>query len=342
LKNEGGVLPLQKDTLRKVLVMGPNADIAHSRGGGSSQVKAEYEVTPLQGLRTALGMSVEIQYLADSTSDYKTAAASADAVIYFAGLNHDYDREDRDRLEMALPGDQDQVIAELIKANPNTVVFMIAGSAVEMPWAKNAKALLWGWYAGMEAGHAFARVLLGEVNPSGKMPITLAQKLADSAPIALTDYNAENSLYKEGVFIGYRWFEQQKIQPEFPFGHGLSYTHFELSDLRVPARIAANQKEIPLMIKIKNIGPAAGAEVVQIYLQDSKASVPRPFKELKGFQKVFLQPGESRTLTLLLQHRDLAFWDINSSDWRVEPGEFNVLVGISSADIKARARFIYE
>jgi len=346
LKNEGDVLPLQKNTLRKILVMGPNADVVHGRGGGSSQVKAEYEITPLQGLRTALGKSVEIQYLEKSTDvaadEYKTAAKNADAVIYFAGLNHEYDREDRDRKDMALPGEQDQVIAELIHTNSKTVVFMVAGSAVEMPWAKNARVLLWGWYGGMEAGHAFARVLLGEINPSGKMPITLPQKLADSAPIALADYNAESTLYKEGVFIGYRWFEQQNIQPEFPFGHGLSYTHFELSDLRVPARITADQKEIPLMITVKNTGPVAGAEVVQIYLQDSEASVPRPLKELKGFQKVFLQPGESRRLTLLLRHRDLAFWDVSRGDWRVEPGEFKVSVGTSSADIKASAPFFYK
>jgi beta-glucosidase len=342
LKNEDNVLPLQKNTLHKILVMGPNADVAHGRGGGSSQVKSEYEVTPLQGLRAALGSAVEIQYIEESTFDYVPVAAAADAVIYFAGLNHEYDREDRDRPNMMLPGDQDQVIAQLIKANPKTVVIMVAGSAVEMPWAKNTKALLWGWYAGMEAGHAFARVLLGEVNPSGKMPITLPQKLADTAPIALADYNEKTSLYKEGVFIGYRWFEQQNIQPEFPFGHGLSYTRFELSDLRMPARVAANQKEIPLMIKVKNTGLVAGAEVVQIYVQDSQASVPRPLKELKGFQKVFLQPGESRTLTLLLRQRDLAFWDVNSSDWRVESGEFKVLVGASSADIRAAAHFIYE
>lgn len=342
LKNERNVLPLQKSSLRKILVMGPNADVAHGRGGGSSQVKAEYEVTPLQGLRAALGESVDIQYLENSSQDYKTAAAAADAVIYFAGLNHEYDREDRDRKDMALPGDQDQVIANLISANPNTVVVVVAGSAVEMPWAKNIKALLWGWYAGMEAGHAYARVLLGEVNPSGKMPITLPQKLKDTAPIALADYNEKTSLYKEGVFIGYRWFEQQNIQPEFPFGHGLSYTQFELSDLRVPARITANQKEIPLMIKVKNTGLVAGAEVVQIYLQDAESSVPRPVKELKGFHKVFLQPGETRTLTLLLRQRDLAFWDTDRDDWRVEPGEFNVMAGVSSADIRASARFIYE
>lgn len=341
LKNEDNILPLQKNALRKILVMGPNADAVHGRGGGSSQVKSEYEITPLQGLRAALDETVEIQYIEDATYDYVSVAADADAVIYFAGLNHEYDREDRDRPNMALPGDQDEVIANLIAANPKTVVVMIAGSAVEMPWAKNSKALLWGWYAGMEAGHAFARVLLGEVTPSGKMPITLPQKLTDTAPIALADYNAQTSLYKEGVFIGYRWFEQQNIAPEFPFGHGLSYTRFELSDLQVPAQVKADQQEIPITVTVKNIGPLAGAEVVQLYLQDVEASVPRPAKELKGFQKVFLQPGESRSLTLVLRQKDLAFWDTTRGDWRVEPGIFKVMVGVSSADIHADAQLIY-
>lgn len=345
LKNEGAVLPLRKDSLRKILVLGPNADLAHGHGGGSSQVKSDYEITPLQGLRAALGNAVEIQYLADAAAESRewlTAAASADAVIYFAGLNHDHDREGHDRTSMALPGNQDTEIARLIGANPRTIVVMIAGSAVEMPWAKDVQALLWGWYAGMEAGHAFARVLLGEVNPSGKMPITLPKKLVDTAPMALGDYNAETALYKEGLFMGYRWFEQQAIAPEFPFGHGLSYTNFTVSGLRVPARVTAGTMEIPVTVSVQNTGAMAGAEVVQIYLSDLQASVPRPAKELKGFYKVFLQPGEARTITVPLRQRDLAFWDVTSGDWRVEPGDFKVAAGVSSAAISAEGFFAYQ
>lgn len=483
LKNEHNVLPLEKSRLRKILVMGPNANLAHGRGGGSSQVKSEYEVTPLQGLRNAFGGDVDIQYLiaadgdqvqpipadfiltrhggagtpvwkvrhyADALrqaelkredwpssniqlpnkavkhyltlaaklkplqdgehtfklqgsgsarikidgleimavpkldgrihshainlraereydveflydgseeatlgwdapglqtvaqSDYVAAAKKADAVIYFAGLDHNYDREGDDRANMALPGSQDKVIANLAAANPNTVVVMIAGSAVEMPWVDQVSAILWAWYGGMEAGNAYARVLLGEVNPGGKMPITLPKQLADTAPIALDDYNETDSLYKEGVFIGYRWFEQQNIQPLFAFGHGLSYTQFELSTLEVPAHVSAESINIPVRLTVRNTGEKAGAEVVQLYLHDVQASVPRPVKALKGFYKVFLQAGESKDITLNLTERDLAFWDVNTKAWRAEPGEFRVLVGTSSADIKLSETFVLE
>lgn len=483
LKNKADLLPLEKSRLRKILVMGPNANLAHGRGGGSSQVKSEYEVTPLQGLRNALGDQVDIQYLiaADSDhvqpipadfiltrhggagtpvwktrryadasrqielqredwpaskiqlpegsgkqyltlfaklkplangehifklqgdgsarikidgrqmlsvpklegdvhklavnlsaekiyeieflydgtkgatlgwdapglqtvapADYIAAAKNADAVIYFAGLDHNHDREGDDRTHMALPGIQDKVIADLAAANPTTVVVMIAGSAVEMPWVNKVNALLWAWYGGMEAGNAYARVLLGDVNPSGKMPITLPKQLADTAPIALNDYNDKDSLYKEGIFIGYRWFEQQNIQPLFPFGHGISYTQFELSNLKLPAKVSASSETTPINLTVRNLGKKAGAEVVQLYLHDVQASVERPEKELKGFQKVFLQPGEAKEITLHLSQRDLAFWDVNTQDWRVEPGEFQVMVGVSSADIRLQDSFIRE
>jgi len=480
LKNDKNSLPLEKSQLRKILVMGPNANLAHGRGGGSSQVKSEYEVTPLQGLRNALGDTAEILYLVAADSDrvqpipadfiltrhggsgtpvwkvrrfaeaarkeelqreewpssqipaqtetryltlwakikplengqhvlkvqgdgkarvkidgrevlavqnlagrshshaieltadreydveflydgskgatlgwdapglrtvsaaeYAAAAKSADAVIYFAGLDHNHDREGDDRTTMTLPGMQDKVIADLAAANPNTIVVMIAGSAVEMPWVDKVNAILWAWYGGMEAGNAYARVLLGEVNPSGKMPITLPQKLADTAPIALNDYNDKDSLYKEGVFIGYRWFEKQKIEPIFPFGHGLSYTQFALSDLKIPQKISAKANEIPVTLTVKNTGEKAGAEVVQIYLRDVQASVERPAKELKGFKKVFLEHGEAKTITVNLTQRDLAFWDVNAHNWKVEPGEFEVLVGTSSQDIRLQGKFIY-
>lgn len=481
LKNERNILPLEKKRLGKILVMGPNANLAHGRGGGSSQVKSEYEVTPLQGLRNALGDQADIQYLvaadgdkvqpipADfiltrhggsgtpiwkirryvdaarqkelqreewpsskilpqlsiqyltlrakikplengrhlfkvqgegkasvkidghevlavsnldgrvhsyavelsaqkeyeveflydgdgsatlgwdapglrtvSAAEYTAAAKAADAVIYFAGLDHNHDREGDDRTTMSLPGIQDKVITELAAANPNIIVVMIAGSAVEMPWVENVNAILWGWYGGMEAGNAYARILLGDVNPSGKMPITLPKKLADTAPIALNDYNDRDSLYKEGVFIGYRWFEKQNIEPLFPFGHGLSYTQFVLSDLKLPKRISAKNHEIPISLTVKNIGEKAGAEVVQVYLHDAQASVERPAKELKGFKKVFLQPGETKIITFNLAQRDLAFWDVNIGDWKVEPGEFEVLVGTSSKEIKLQQKFHYQ
>ncbi len=482
LKNES-VLPLQKKALKNILVLGPNADKAHGEGGGSSQVKSLYEVTPLQGLQAKLGDEVNITllraksddgimpiagdyivtrhagtgtpawqishwqekkrkkalawawlpdsayqsaigaevehvtmkttikplksgihqlklstigefslrvngkkvlthtsddgetYLQDlhlkadkeykfviqydgnknftlgwqapgnlfsSSKEYIAAAKAADAVIYFGGLSHADDRESKDRADMKLPNLQDAVIADLIAANPNTIVFINAGSAVEMPWAEDAKAIMWGWYGGMEAGHAYADALFGDINPGGKMPITLPKKLADTAPIALNDYNAEESLYKEGVFIGYRWFEQQKIAPIFPFGHGLSYTSFSFDHIELSTKNIKANDTVDVNVSVTNTGDIAGAEVVQLYLNDVDASVARPAKELKGFKRVWLNPGETKTVTMTLKQRDLAFWDINTNNWLVEPGDFKVMIGSSVADIKLTDNFNYQ
>lgn len=191
----------------------------------------------------------------------------------------------------------------------------------------------------MEAGNAYADVLFGDVNPSGKMPITLPKSLQDTAPIMLDDYNAVDSLYKEGVFIGYRWFEQQKIAPLFPFGHGLSYTQFEYSDIKLSSASMQSGDTLTVTAKVTNTGARAGSEVVQLYLHDMQASVPRPDKELKGFSKIYLEPGQSGTVTMTLNQRDLSFWDVTRSDWLAEPGKYNVMLGASVADIRLNKQF---
>lgn len=485
LKNEvvgvNNVLPLDQKNIKNILVLGPNADKKHGTGGGSSEVKSLYEVTPLAGLKAQLGEEVNItvmrarssvlapiasdyvasrhwtgtpawnisyfedkaretliseSWIVDSTfkslnsdsvdhitmtatikplkagkhtlnisaigdftltiddsevvnysskdstlishdielkadqeyafkitydgnssytlgwdapgnlfteeAEYLAAAKAADAVIYFGGLSHGDDRESIDRPDMKLPNSQDEIINKLLAANDKTIIFLVAGSAVEMPWAEQANAIVWGWYGGMEAGHAFSDVLFGEVNPSGKMPITLPEKLEHTAPIALNDYNATESLYTEGVFIGYRWFEQQNIKPTFAFGHGLSYTSFVVSDLTLSSpTIFANEKII-VTAQVKNVGDVAGAEVVQLYLHDKESSVERPAKELKGFDKVFLQPGEVKQVSIELTQRDLSFWDINTNDWLAEVGEFEVLLGTSLDDIHLKGTFTYQ
>jgi len=257
-------------------------------------------------------------------------------------LSHGDDREAIDRDDMKLPNAQDEIITKLLSANPNTVVFMVAGSAVEMPWAEQAKAIVWGWYGGMEAGNAFADILFGDVNPSGKMPITLPARLEDTAPIALNDYNATESLYSEGVFIGYRWFEQQNIKPIFSFGHGLSYSQFSLTGINLSASSITADEEIRVTAQVKNIGEVAGAEVVQLYLHDKVASVERPIKELKGFAKVFLEPGESKQISISLTKRDLSFWDVNTNDWLAEPGMFEVQLGTALDNIHQKASFTYQ
>jgi len=483
LKNEyisdNKILPLVKEKLKNILVIGPNADKKHGTGGGSSEVKSLYEITPLAGLKAQLGDDVNItvmrarssiltpiasdyvasrhwtgtpawniSYYQDSTrktvineswivdskfksnkniteyitmkgdikplksgihtlnvavngdftlkvdgeniielsgvnnsvssyeinlnakqnyafeisyegideftlgwdapgnlfveeADYIAAAKAADAVIYFGGLSHGDDRESIDRTDMKLPNSQDEIISKLISANQKTVIFLVAGSAVEMPWAEQANAIVWGWYGGMEAGHAFADILFGEVNPSGKMPISLPEKLEHTAPIALNDYNAKESLYSEGVFIGYRWFEQQNIKPSFVFGHGLSYTEFDVSGITLSSLSIAGDDKLIVTAHVKNIGKVAGAEVIQLYIHDKKSSVERPAKELKGFEKVFLQPGETKQISIELSKRDLSFWDVNSNNWLAEPGDFEVLLATSLDNIRLRSLFNY-
>jgi len=479
LKNDRELLPIDRQKIKRILVLGPNANLEHGRGGGSSQVKTNYEITPLQGLRDALGTEVELEYMrladsdglqplpgdyvatrhnfsgvpawkvheyadedhkqyqqfdqwyqpkfnADSRSTLRhfkleatiqplqsgahklliegagkiqlsvagktvidvtssqlvrksyplnlqkgktydvtlsydgnqqftlgmeapglklnslqeavSAARKVDAVIYFGGLSHIDDREGLDRESMRLPGNQDVAIQKIRAVNPNTVVFLIGGSAVEMPWIDQIETLVWGWYGGMHGGDAYARVLLGDVNPSGKMPITLPVSLEHSAPIALQDYNDQQIVYKEGVFVGYRWFEKNNRKPLFPFGYGLSYTQFELSNLELP-KVFSENTPYSVSVTVKNTGKRAGAEVVQLYLGDEQASVERPRKELKGFEKVYLEPGESRRISIPLKLRDLSFWDVKTSNWKAEPGAFNVYVGTSSADIKMNGRF---
>ncbi|MEO3680809.1 glycoside hydrolase family 3 C-terminal domain-containing protein [Shewanella vesiculosa] len=480
LKNDSNILPLNANKLKRVLVLGPNADKRHGFGGGSSEVKTLYEISPLEGLKAKLGNKVDItlmraasskfmpipndylttrhwtgtpswqinyytdkamtklaseSWIADpqfdakgqrqfveikanlkpiesgshsfnikadgnialfindkplltstmaqsdsvitkaikltagetyavslryqgdqqatlgwetpnslynSEKEYLAAAKKADAVFYFAGLSHADDRESIDRPDMILPGQQDEVIAKLLKANPNTIVFMIGGSAVEMPWADSASTLVWGWYGGMEAGNAYAEMLFGDTNPSGKMPITLPKKLIDTAPIALNDYNATESLYSEGVFIGYRWFEQQKIKPLFAFGHGLSYSKFSYQNISLSSASIAGDDTITVKVDITNTSKVDGAEVAQLYLHDVKASVPRPIKELKGFDKLWLKAGETKTVSFTLTQRDLSFWDVNTNDWLAESGTFEVMIGASVADIRLRKTFEYQ
>ena len=280
--------------------------------------------------------------LFSSEAEYIAAAKKADAVIYFGGLSHGDDRESIDRPDMKLPNSQDEIISKLLAANEKTVVFLVAGSAVEMPWVEQANAIVWGWYGGMEAGHAFADILTGDVNPSGKMPITLPARLEYTAPIALKDYNAKESLYTEGVFIGYRWFEQQNIKPTFVFGHGLSYTQFDLTDIALSAINTTADEGITVTAMVKNTGDVAGAEVVQLYLHDIESSVERPAKELKGFAKVYLAPGESKQISISLNKRDLSFWDITTNNWNAESGSFEVMLGSSLSDIRLTTEFTYQ
>ena len=263
------------------------------------------------------------------------AARDADAVLIFGGQNHRYDTEGVDRRDIRLHGKQNELIEAVAAVNPRTAVFLVSGSAVEMPWIDKVPCVVQVWYGGMEVGSAVADVVFGDVNPSGKLPITFPRRLEDSPAHAIGQYNDQDCEYREGLLVGYRYYDTRKVEPLFPFGHGLSYTKFTYSNLKV------DPKTLEARVDITNAGKCKGKEVVQLYVHDVECSVPRPVKELKGFAKVELAPGETKRITFRLTERDLAFYSVATKRWVAEPGDFDILVGSSSRDIRQQARLAY-
>jgi len=260
-------------------------------------------------------------------------ASAADAVLIFAGQNHRYDQEGIDRRDIKLHGRQNELIEAVAAANPRTAVFITSGSAVEMPWIGKVPCVVQNWYAGSEGGNAIADIVFGDVNPSGKLPITFPNRLEDSPAHAIGQYNGQNCEYKEGLLVGYRYYDTQNVEPLFPFGHGLSYTEFAYGNLKI------DPKTLEVSVDIKNTGQRKGKEVVQLYVRDIQSRLPRPSKELKGFEKIELAPGETRQVVFRLNERSLSFYDAQAKRWVAEPGEFEILVGSSSRDIRVQARF---
>ena len=351
LKNSGELLPLDAGHLRSLAVIGENATRLQTHGGQSSEIKAFYEVTPLEGIVRAAGSRVNITYAAGygagadaGAADRAVAAArAADAVVFVGGLNHDkyFDTESSDRRDLRLPAGQDDLIRRIVAANPRTVVVLVAGSPVEMgAWLPQVPGVLQAWYSGMEGGNALARVLFGAVNPSGKLPCTFPKALADSPAHALGAYPGKDGVvrYTEGLLVGYRWYDTKGIEPLFPFGHGLSYSHFEYSALQVRAGSGSPEAAATLQFELANTSARAGAEVVQVYVHQKHPSLPRPEKELKAFRKILLQPGESQVVTLALGQAAFSFYDPQRG-WVSEPDEFTIEVGSSSRDIRLQAAY---
>jgi beta-glucosidase len=270
------------------------------------------------------------------------AAAEADAAVVVVGLDDKWEGEGGDRVDMELPGRQAELVLEVAAANPNTVVVVNAGSPVAMDWLDRVPAVLEVWYPGQELGNALADVLFGEVNPSGKLPTSFPKRLEDNP--AYLNYPGENGevLYGEGLFVGYRYYDRKRIEPRFPFGHGLSYTRFDYGELRLDRDRIGPDDGLEVAVEIANVGDRAGREVVQLYLCDVECSLARPEQELKAFEKVALDPGGRKTLRFTLDRRALSFYDPAKEDWVAEPGEFEVRVGSSSRDIRARVRFVLE
>ena len=264
------------------------------------------------------------------------AASGADIAILFAGLNHDFDCEGWDRKDMKLPYEQDQLISEVVKANPRTIVVLISGSPLEMPWINQVPAIIQGWYGGMEIGHVLADILFGDVNPSGKLSFTFPQQLEDSPAHAVGDYPGENEQvhYREGIWVGYRYFDQNKIEPLFPFGHGLSYTQFDYTKLKMKSKVGITEFPLEVALTLSNTGNLDGAEVVQVYVSALRPSIQRPVKELKAFQKIHLPAGQSRDVVLTLNERAFSYYDVDSASWIIEPGRYRISVGSSSRDLQ--------
>lgn len=267
-------------------------------------------------------------------------ARTSDVAVVFVGLPENFESEGDDRAHMELTGRQNELVEAVLAANPNTVVVLNAGSPVRLPWCERVPALLEAYYPGLEGGNAIAKILLGAVNPSGKLTVTFPKRLEDT-PAYINYPGTKDVRYGEGIFVGYRYYDMRDLAPAFPFGHGLSYTRFEYSDLQIPITVAAGQPvEVKLMVK--NTGLVAGKEVVQLYVRDEKSSLPRPPKELKGFAKVALAPGESRELTFTLDERALAFYQPYLKRWVAEPGQFEIQAGASSRDIRLKGTFSYQ
>lgn len=350
LKNEHHLLPLDPARLKCIAIIGENATRLHAHGGDSSGIKAFYEVNPINGIVNRIGKNVNVifseGYQKDGGADLAeravAAAKSADAVIYVGGLNHDkgFDCEGADRKDLKLPYGQDELIRKIAAANPRTVV-ALEGTMVEMgAWLDQVPALLQAWYPGMEGGNALAGVLFGDVNPSGKLPATFPRKLADSPAHALGNYPGTNGTvtYGEGLLVGYRWYDTKRIEPQFPFGFGLSYTTFAYSGLNLTPGEGTNEI-VTARFEIKNTGTVAGAEVAQLYVHERHPALPRPEKELKGFQRVFLQPGETRTVSIPLPRSAFEYYDPARKAWTAQPDTFEILVGGSSRDLRLHANF---
>lgn len=376
LQNKGRVLPIDTLKARRVLVVGENAIKMMTVGGGSSSLKAQHEELPLDGLKACLeGMNIEVDYargyvgditgeyngvttgqqLADSRSPEELIAEAvdkarkADYVVFFGGLNKsDYqDAEGHDRKSYSLPYDQDKVVEALAKANKRLIFVNISGNAVAMPWKSSVPAIVQGWFLGSMAGHALADVLTGRTNPSGKLPFTWPASLNDVGAHKLNTYpgtwRADKKIideeYKEGIFVGYRWADKEKTKPLFAFGHGESYTSFRIGKAKASAASITTADSLSFTVSVTNTGKVAGSETVQLYIHDCESSLPRPYKELKGFKKVYLQPGETKEVTITIGKDALSFYNDKAASWTTEPGQFEALIGNASDNIVSKVAF---
>ena len=375
LKNEDNTLPLNVPEGGKIVLVGENVVKKMVVGGGSSNLKTAYEINPLEGLQNAYGDKAQIVwergYVGDTSTSYNLvdtgqdlsddrtpeqliaaaveAAKDADYVVFVGGLNKskNQDNESTDRLQITLPYGQEEVIDALSKVSKKLVVVNISGSPVAMPWADKADAIVQGWYGGTESGNALADVLTGKVNPSGRLPFTVPYRYEDGPIKTQAQYPGIKEKgdqfwqthYSEGVYIGYRWYSTKGIEVQFPFGHGLSYTTFEYANVKADKSEMTADQKLLVSVDVTNTGSVDGAEIVQLYINDVQSSIDRPVKELKNFEKVYLKAGETKTVTFEVDAQDLSYFDADKHEWVAEPGDFKVLLGSTSEDIRSTVNF---
>jgi len=354
LKNEGALLPISKEKIHSIAVIGPNAAVVRA-GGGSSMVRPKSAIAPLDAIREraaqdsvqvnyALGVSMEGEDPAQDTPEARTAsihaaadtAAKSDIAILVVGRYNKLESEGFDVKTMDLPAGQDDLIAAVEKANPHTVVILNTGDPVSMSnWLDHTPALLDMGYGGEEGGHALASILFGDANPSGKLPISLPKRYEDNP--AFANYPGANLEvnYAEGIYVGYRYYDTKNVEPQFPFGFGLSYTKFDFSNLKARS-VEGRVSTWRVTANVRNTGSRAGAEVAQLYIHDGHSKIDRPAHELKAFQRVELKPGESKTVEFLLSRDAFSYWNPDTKAWQLDPGTFEIQIGASSRDILLR------
>ncbi len=343
LKNENNILPLEIEKLKKIAIIGDFALNPRYQGAGSSEITPSKLDIPFECLKNRVDNKGELLYAQGYNSDTinedliqeaVNISKNVDVAIIFAGLPPSYETEGRDRKHMDLPLSHNHLIEEICKVQKNTIVVLSNGSSVTMPWISYPSAVIEAWLAGQAFGSSIVDILTGKINPSGKLSESFPIKLEDNP--SFINFGNRDVIYGEGLFIGYRYYEKKKIKPLFPFGFGLSYTTFEYTDLEVNKETITNKMELELFVTIKNIGSRKGKEIIQVYVRDIKSTIIRPIKELKAFKKIELDVGEAKKVKFMLNERDFAYWDSKYKTWVVESGEFEILVGSSSEDIKLK------
>lgn len=347
LKNEEGILPLGREG--EVALIGAFARKPRFQGGGSSHINPTKVDDIVEEMTQVAGEGVTFSYApgyrieaddVDETLMHEAvqAAQSADTAVVFVGLPDRYESEGYDRAHLRLPDNHIRLIEEIAKVQSRVVVVLSNGSPVEMPWLPQVQAVLEAYLGGQAVGGAIADLLYGEVNPSGKLAETFPAKLSHNPSYLNFPGEGDHVDYREGIFVGYRYYDKKELEPLFPFGYGLSYTTFEYADLKVDRTELTDQDEVNVQVRVTNTGDRAGKEIIQLYVSDVESTVIRPVRELKAFAKVALEPGESKVVSFTLNKRSFAYYNVNMKDWHVETGEFDIQVGSSSRDIHVHTR----